>query len=1106
MKNPTSTNLASINPRQLFTEAIIPISEFTALGSYQGFINRFQAECTQGSGIDPNLLALNVQYVEDRGNWEVNEWLEQDISRWFEGNSETGQWNRHRNHNYGAGAFFVSENGQVFNAKVANPKADFKKSVGFGKETWVPTGKSRRYEAVQGGGNRIFYPSLDLATRELISIIHNVELPIDGDIWPWLLEHPEIPIGIAEGAKKALATSSRGFPCVSVLGIANWSVPRTETEKTEGAARLLMPELVALAAGGRLMPIWYDQDDVKSNLKAFISAKSEGGLLTAALKVAGADRQSSMMWWPSHLGKGIDDVIVGLLKQDADVVSWIFEAITISKNASIYAQVKRLYAIDENRPIESKTNGGYLSDHLDIKLEWGKAHAIIAGTGAGKTTLIKGKIKAWTNLGGFVVVITPTNNLGKQLSEDILLPHRHDFNNLDHLQLKASNDGGFVCCLDSLPQLEAHIPKDMPLLVVCEEADQLANHMTDGQTLKGKYGKTLEAFSRVLNRADALVMAEARIPENTLRFFEKSSNKPTRVFIHELETQKRQVTAYSGQVSGFEALILQRLRDGERLIITSDSQRELDAIERLIQQELPELKGMRNDQKTSYLPAVKELTVSPNEVLAREQLFCLSYSPSCKSGWDLTGEDKDGNSYEFDRVMAIFRVLPTSDQIQMLARYRPDCPWDIYLSETIQVSGNETNGSPRKLSRSMEEEAVNIAQGWGIDYDPADRPELEKIARDHYVVATARAGLEKRINRYSMVQRLIEDGHSVTEESLEYCKPMADRMKSIKKEIDREWAALVASVHLAPTDDLELAKKLEQLEAPSPEQRAKAEKIRLTVQHPGVDFGHQELTYQATRDYQALVRGVDMEAATRNIQAVAASQKKATTEHFEQSILAIHHLPRKADRAYLILDCGVLELLSSGKIFTSLSPEVLELKYKILARAGEWERQFSFHFSSEQAPISFLTRAAKCLAIKFHVSRPGKGDRLRQYQVYTPELIDRLIQEAMDKLEQVRSGYEGMTGEELDGIVENKRRSDNKQGVALTDDSAKLQDPLVALTAGCQGVIDRLLDLRSRVEARSVLLGSVMGRYLVASSTVSIADDLDIESADGNEQVVDFAA
>jgi hypothetical protein len=661
--------------------------------------------------------------------------------------------------------------------------------------------------------------------------------------------------------------------------------------------------------------------------------------------------------------------------------------------------------------------------------------------------------------------------------------------------------------LDSLTRLAETIPNDQRrILVFCEEADQLANHATTGQTLKGKYAATQQALASLLTRADSIVLAEARIPENTLKYFEEISGKPTRVFTHQLETQKRQVKVYGGQASGFEAMILERLRAGEKLIITSDSQRELDAIERLIAQELPELKGMRNDQKTSYIPAVKELTVSPNTVLAREQLFCLSYSPSCKSGWDLTGKDKDGNSYEFDRVMAIFRVLPTSDQIQMLARYRPDCPWDIYLSETIQVSGNECNASPRKLSRSMEEEAVNIAQGWGIDYDPSNRPELEKIARDHYVVATTRAGLEKRINRYSMVQRLLEDGHSVVEEKLEYCKPMANRMKSIKKEIDRDWAALVASIHLAPTDDLELAKKLEQMEAPSPEQRAKAEKIRLSVQHPGVDFDHAEFTYQATRDYQALVRGVDMEAAARNIQVVAASQKKATTEHFEQSILAIHHLPHRADRAYLILDCGILELLSSGKVFTSASPEVLELKDKILARAKEWERQFSFHFTNEQAPISFLTRAAKCLAIKFHVSRPGTGDRLRQYQVYTPELIDRLIQEGMDKLEGVRVGYEGMTAEQLGKVVESKRRSVEQRYPEGTFDGMEYRDPLVALTAGCRGVIDRLLDLRSQVEARSALLESVMGRYLVASSTVSIVDDLDIESVDGGEGTVGFVA
>jgi hypothetical protein len=403
-----------------------------------------------------------------------------------------------------------------------------------------------------------------------------------------------------------------------------------------------------------------------------------------------------------------------------------------------------------------------------------------------------------------------------------------------------------------------------------------------------------------------------------------------------------------------------------------------------------------------------------------------------------------------------------------MARYRPDCPWDIYLSETIQSSGNETNGSPRKLSRSMEAEALQIAKGWGIDYDPADRPELEKIARDHYVVATARAGLEKRINRYSMVQRLIEDGHTVVEEQLEYCKPMADRMKSIKKEIDRDWAALVASIHLAPTDDLDLAKKLEQMEAPTPEQRAKAEKIRLVTKYGGVDFDDLEIAYWSTRGYKALPKGVELEAAARNLQVAANIQRQATVQHFEQPILAVHQLPHEATRAALILSSGVLELLDSGKAFTSTSPEILALKLTILAQAEEWGRYFGFNFAADQAAISFLTRVAKRLGVKLHRSRPRAvgsdgSKRPYQYQVMTVELVS----------EQIALVQE-MLAEDIDAS----------------------SDSLAAL--GRQ--LEALIDVRSSTAVRGLLLQSAFDRYASVRSTLFIEEStmerIDHEEAD----------
>jgi hypothetical protein len=85
-----------------------------------------------------------------------------------------------------------------------------------------------------------------------------------------------------------------------------------------------------------------------------------------------------------------------------------------------------------------------------------------------------------------------------------------------------------------------------------------------------------------------------------------------------------------------------------------------------------------------------------------------------------------------------------------------------------------------------------------------------------------------------------------------------------------------------------------------------------------------------------MVRGVDLEAAALNIEAVCAAQKKATIEQFEESILAVHHLPGKAQRTALIKSSGVLALIHSvDEIFMSTSPQVLELKKAILARAAD---------------------------------------------------------------------------------------------------------------------------------------------------------------------------
>jgi Domain of unknown function (DUF3854) len=944
--------------------------------------------------------------------------------------------------------------------------------------------------------------------------MYGCNMPLSGDIWPWILRHPEIPVGITEGAKKALALCSQGFLCVAVLGIANWSVPRTEQEKEEKAPRQLMPELAELAKGGRSIPIWYDQDDTKTNLKAFMNAKSEGNLLAAALKVAGAAKGTDLMWWPAYLGKGIDDVIVKLLKQGDDVTEWLEETINISRKASVQSRIDYLYQVSPNRSIERITEGDYMPN--GIELAKGQIHALIAGTGSGKTTIISELVKLWIKLGGFAVIFAPTNRLGQQSSVTYGVPQRHDFFDLFSLSTKANAEGGLVCCPDSIGILDKIIPADRPLLVICDEADAIACHITDGQTIKGSYSNVNKAFSKLLSRADAVIIAEDKLPESTLRFYEEISGKPTRTFIHNRTGGKYLATCFKGQVSAAIADILGRLGHGEKLVIPVDSQRFGEALEKIIQETMPHLKGMRVDKKTSHMDIVKELTYYPNRVLARDQLDYLIYSPSCKAGWDLTGfhidEQGERQEYRFDAVWAVFQVLPTADQIQLLARLRLAVPRYIFVAEAIHTTGDQRQGSIKRLSREREATARKLADHYQLPYDASEAPALQTTINNFYTVTTVRAGLEKSIAHHALCERLKASGHEVVSLELAHEPEAAKLMRNATESIEREWAELVAETPLALTDDLELAKYLTRIDAPTPAQSAKAEKIFLASKYAdSLDFGDAEVCYQVTKKYGELPKGVELEAASRNLQLAIANQRPAVKAIFDEEIKALHHLPTAAQQAMLIDYCGVLNLLD-GRKYTANSPEMFELKDRCLSQSDSFHQVMGLNFSIEQVPASFLSRLARRLQVKLKTTRPGTfgQNNPRVYQVYTSEMIAEDIQAAQLKLaEQLaelaeveginQRASQRMDKLEVETILEGLLVQEATWLMESLDVTGRSIDRLNKDVAAQNEKLKRLNDAASQVAVRKDLLTTALKRYQ-AISRVSINGVNSIETADMESQ------
>ncbi|NJL84539.1 MAG: DUF3854 domain-containing protein, partial [Chloroflexaceae bacterium] len=125
----------------------------------------------------------------------------------------------------------------------------------------------------------------------------------DFGFWPWLLAHPEIPLCITEGAKKAGALLTAGFAAVALPGInSGYRTPKDEEGNRTGRSRLL-PQLKKLA-GDREILIAFDSDAKPATVKAVEAAIRKLGYL---LQQAGC--RVKVLGWPPEDGKGVDDLI-----------------------------------------------------------------------------------------------------------------------------------------------------------------------------------------------------------------------------------------------------------------------------------------------------------------------------------------------------------------------------------------------------------------------------------------------------------------------------------------------------------------------------------------------------------------------------------------------------------------------------------------------------------------------------------------------------------------------------------------------------------------------------------------------------------------------------
>ena len=163
-------------------------------------------------------------------------------------------------------------------------------------------GKVKKYLGAVGEPPRAYCPNVPEATWAVIAARYGVE-KTGNDFWEWILDHPEIPVIITEGEKKALVGLAVGYAVISLPGIDCGYKSSSDNEDGSGSKLSLIPDLEALATSGRTIYIAFDRDsspqtvkNVQKSRRTLARLFSEFGGKTLSIK------------WEEQF-KGLDDFI-----------------------------------------------------------------------------------------------------------------------------------------------------------------------------------------------------------------------------------------------------------------------------------------------------------------------------------------------------------------------------------------------------------------------------------------------------------------------------------------------------------------------------------------------------------------------------------------------------------------------------------------------------------------------------------------------------------------------------------------------------------------------------------------------------------------------------
>ncbi|MBD2683361.1 MULTISPECIES: plasmid replication protein, CyRepA1 family [Nostoc] len=457
--------------------------------------------------------------------------------------------------------------------------------------------------------------------------------------WEWIIAHPEIPVVLCEGEKKAACLLSLGFVALALPGIWNGRVGKKDFDER------LHPDLMPLAQPGRKFIILFDYE---TKLKTRWSVYQATVRTGKAIVAAGAECEVASLPGPE---KGVDDFVVergenanallmalvddaksladyqhsflikhrGLRKYKPDLivnVKYLTQALLVKgAQAGLGAQEPKNNTHKSTQTNSSsyritKTEGDEISSTPQPKTPSSIFAASLYKTDDSQPQRKYRLKKAHQNQpkyflfprSGLVVLISDMGTGKTELMrawrdanpDQKFLNNGHRVNLLKNLAQRLKtlmySDLGYAgmtqatalsITIDSLYKLNTQALTYGCIFI--DEACQYLTHLLLSKTCKEHRALILETLQYIVYNAPLVVIADAHMDDTTIEFFKAMRPEGEQPYIikNEFNNGDRTIYWYEGQdSSALVAQISAAIMIGQKVMVVSDSKRFIKKLEK----------------------------------------------------------------------------------------------------------------------------------------------------------------------------------------------------------------------------------------------------------------------------------------------------------------------------------------------------------------------------------------------------------------------------------------------------------------------------------------------------------------------------------------------